>query len=73
MAMDTPTEYEGEQIGRSFGYAEDEECTVYPMTPELRAQRHHIRQATPSLAYALMGIFDNLTEVEPTEYAEVWE
>jgi hypothetical protein len=59
MATDTPTEYEGEQIGKSFGYTEDEELTIYPMTPELHRRWHNIRQATPSLAYALMGIFDN--------------
>ena len=50
---------EGEQIGKGFGYAEDEEATAYPMTPELYAQWHNIRQATPSLAYCLMGVFDN--------------
>lgn len=71
--MSDEQEYEGEQIGRNFGYAEDEEATVYPMTPELYAQFHHARQATPSLAYALMGMFDDLTAEDPTDYQEAWE
>lgn len=52
-------EYEGEQIGRAFGYAEDEEATAYPMTREKYRHWHNIRQATPALAYTLMGIFDS--------------
>ena len=73
MDTDTPTNHEGEQIGRDFGYAEDEEATLVPMTPELYAQFHNVRQATPSLAYCLMGMFDDLTAEDPTEYAEAWE
>ena len=57
--MSDEQEYEGEQIGKSFGYWEDEEATLIPMTPELYAQWHNIRQATPALAYCLMGMFDN--------------
>jgi hypothetical protein len=70
--MDTPTEYEGEQCGRAFGFAEDEEATAYPMTPELKALWSHRRQATPSLAYGLMGMFDDVSDEDPTEFLEDW-
>ncbi len=57
---------EGEQVGRAFGYAEDEEATAYPMTREDHRRWHGSRQATPSLAYCLMGVFDNLVYVPET-------
>ncbi len=65
-------EYEGEQIGRGYGYAEDEEATVYTMTPAEYRRWHNSRQATPSLAYALMGIFDNISPEPETEFSDEW-
>jgi hypothetical protein len=65
-------EHEGEQVGRAFGYAEDEEATSYPMTPKEGRRWHNIRQATPSLAYTLMGIFDGVNPEPETEFSDEW-
>lgn len=58
---------EGVEIGRGLGFVEDREAVEYHMTPAEYRRWHHARQATPALAYCLMGIFDNDEVYEPAE------